>query len=61
MNDEKAEMKLDPVRVKALVSNVQLIAEKIARAAQGRNVCHYDFLSIITARSQEPLNDMKEE
>jgi hypothetical protein len=38
MNEERVEMKIDPARAKTLVANLQQISERVAKAANGRNV-----------------------
>lgn len=38
MSEQKIEMKIDSVRAKHLVSNLQHISERIAKASKGRNV-----------------------
>lgn len=38
MGDQNVEMKIDPVRAKHLVSNLQHISERIVNASKGRNV-----------------------
>jgi PLP dependent protein len=38
MTEGNSEMRIDPTRAKALVSNIQSISERVAKVANGRNV-----------------------
>jgi hypothetical protein len=39
MSEGQEEMKVDPARAKSLVSALQSVSERVAKAAGGRNVC----------------------
>ena len=39
MSEEKTEMKVDPIRAKALVEALGEVAAKVKSAAGGRDVC----------------------
>lgn len=46
MTDQTVEMKIDPARTKHLVSNLQNISERVAKASKGRKVslqCKFTF------------------
>ena len=38
MSEQNVEMKIDPIRAKHLVSNLQHISERVTKASKGRNV-----------------------
>ena len=38
MTDQTSEMKINPARAQVLVSNLQHISERVAKAAKGRDV-----------------------
>jgi hypothetical protein len=47
-NPETTEMRLDPARVRALVSQLRGVNDKIAAVSKGRNVRRAPSISILT-------------
>ncbi|SPO05671.1 related to Putative unspecific racemase [Cephalotrichum gorgonifer] len=52
MSKEEPEMRIDPIRAKALVSQLQTVSEKIAGVAKGRNV------RLVAVSKLKPANDI---
>lgn len=47
MSDSQEEMRIDPSRARALVSQLNSVKERIAAVADGRNVCMTLILTLI--------------
>ncbi|KAK6225822.1 YggS family pyridoxal phosphate enzyme [Colletotrichum tabaci] len=52
MTDAQSEMKIDPARAKALISQLQSVQERVAAAASGRNV------RLVAVSKLKPANDI---
>jgi len=57
MSDQQTEMKIDPARAAALVSQLQAVQERIAAVAKGRAVRLLAFFSFPLKEGEGYLHD----